>query len=439
MKQEKQISIGGNINPAGEVRTIVITQTKRGGVDIDSLMKGIRSAENVDYPNRVKLYDIYSDLLMTDGHLNAVINKRKAAILNAPIEFQRNGKVDEQIQEQLRSPWFYNCMADLWDSIMWGCTAVQFFREGKWLNYVLVPRKHIDPVRGLIMRRQSDITGIPISEYSDMLVVGKPNDLGLLARVMPYCIYKRNGIADWAQYAELYGQPLREGEYDGWDDEAREKLIDDLYNLGKGAIFLHPAGTKITLHESQQKGASADLYNTLINCCNDEISKTILGNTLTTQAGEKGTQALGTVQKKAEEGINNMDRQYMLNILNYELSDILSGFGFNMAGGEFVFKMPQNINLTERINIDNQLRNSMGLPIDDEYLYDTYGVTKPNDYDKLKQELMAQPKQPVIETSPTEDDSTKLEKQDKKRERKMLNRLNRFFARALGRQGALDW
>ena len=40
--------------------------------------------------------------------------------------------------------------------------------------------------------------------------------------------------------------------------------------------------------------------------CNNEIAKLILGNTLTTESSEKGTQALGTVHKKVEDKVLDM-------------------------------------------------------------------------------------------------------------------------------------
>ena len=46
-----------------------------------------------------------------------------------------------------------------------------------------------------------------------------------------------------------------------------------------------------------------DLYDKLCERCNNEISKLFLGNTLTTEASDKGTQALGTVHKDVEEKV----------------------------------------------------------------------------------------------------------------------------------------
>lgn len=162
-------------------------------------MTALKAAENVDFPCWSKLYDIYEDVL-TDGHLSAVIQKRKSSILNMQVEFKRNGKVDEAIEEQLRSPWFRNFLSDLADTIQWGTSTFQFFRNGEWLGYDLIPRKHVNPVKRIILRRQTDITGDSFDDYADLVSIGNPRDLGILAKAALYVIYKRNATADWAQF-----------------------------------------------------------------------------------------------------------------------------------------------------------------------------------------------------------------------------------------------
>ena len=133
-------------------------------------MNALRAAESIDFPQRAKLYDLFEDILM-DPHLSSVIDKRKSAILCSVIEYRRGGKPDEKINEQLRSPWFLRFLGDAFDAIPQGNTLVQFYRDKKtgWLNYIFIPRKHYDPVRKLILKRQHDITGIPWDEFDDLL------------------------------------------------------------------------------------------------------------------------------------------------------------------------------------------------------------------------------------------------------------------------------
>lgn len=266
---------------------------------------------------------------------------------------------------------------------------MQFYKDGQWLNYDLIPRKHVDPVRKLILRHQTDLQGTSWDEYADLLFVGDPDDMGLLAKAAPWVIYKRNTTADWAQFSEVFGMPIREYIYDTDDDDARQRAIDDAENTGSLAVLIHSKDSEMKLVESGNKTGSADLYERLCERCNNEISKLILGNTLTTEASDKGTQALGTVHKKGEDRMAEADHKYLLNVLNYEMTDIFTALGINASGGEFFFPNPKDIDLTAKANMLVQLRQTFNLPVDDDYLYSEFGIEKPKDYAQQKELLSA--------------------------------------------------
>lgn len=431
-KKYNKIAVTGNVGRQPETtgtKTIILTQTRRGNIDIGDYMTALKAAENVDFPCRSKLYDIYEDIL-TDGHLSAVIQKRKSTLLNMKIEFKRNGKVDEEIGKQLRSPWFQNFLSDLADTIQWGTSTFQFFRDGEWIGYDLIPRKHVNPVKRIILKRQTDITGDSFDEYTDLVTIGNPRDLGLLAKAALYVIYKRNATADWAQFIELYGHPLKEGIYDGWDEDSRTKMTDDLFNMGGSAVIVHPKGTEIKIHDAGSKAASSDLYKSFVQYCNDELSKLELGNTLTTEAGDTGTQALGTVHQKVEDKIEKADQQMYLNVLNYELTDVFTNLGMNTADGEFTCETPQDKNLSARILIDMQLKNA-GLPMSDDYFYETYGVEKPKNYEELKKAKAARTPDPNVKpeekTEDGEEEEKKEDGKDDSQEEKVDKKKDKFW------------
>jgi phage gp29-like protein len=427
-RKNKKITIGGNLPRPGQsgARTIILTQAQRFNVDMATYMSAIKNAENVDYSRRVKLYDLYSEILM-DAHLASVINKRKSAILFTPIEFQRNGVPDDEVNKQLQSPWFYRFLSDVWDAQAWGFSLFQFFMDGEWLDYNLIPRKHVDPVKRLIMHRQTDINGESWDEYQDLLFVGKQEDLGTLAQAAPYIIYKRNTMADWAQFSEIFGMPHRKYTYDAGDPEARQKLLDDAYEDGGAAVFILPEGSNLEFVESGNKTGSSELYERFTERCNSEVSKLFLGNTLTTEASDTGTQALGTIQKKSEKLINLSDRKYILNILNYDMTDIFAEFGINTSGGSFEFVEPEEVEPTDRMAIIEKL-HSMGLPISHDYLYEQFGIEKPSNYNKLIKQQQVQEAGPKKE----EQEPTPAEK------KKFSNWLSGFFVQAR-HDRALGW
>lgn len=443
MKTKKKITTGGNLNPKGKpAPTVIITQPDLFFLDMQKYRNAIRGANNVDFNQRVMLYDMYEDILK-DGHLDSVRDKRISAARNIQIEFQRDGKPDEEINVMLRSPWFFQFIEDLVDSVFWGFSLFQFYRdESGWINYVLVPRKNVDPVRQLILHRQSDMNGIPWDSFRDVLFVGKPRSLGKLANAAPYVIYKRNDMADWAQFCEIFGMPIREYTYDAEDEEARNQIMEDMQEQGAAACFIHPKGSELTLLESAGKSGSSDLYDKLYERCNNEISKIFLGNTLTTEASERGTQALGTVQEKGEKRINESDRQMILNVLNYDMADIFENMGINTRGGEFVYVKPQETNITTLVDVMTKMK-SAGVPVSDDTFYEKTGIPKPDNYDQLKAEQEQKKEQFSIST---ENENRKEQKTNEKQEEKksenvlksFYNHLRRFFVHA-PKDGALGW
>ena len=460
------ITSGGNIPRPGQSRpnVIMLTQPRRFGIDIADYTAAIRTAENVDFPRRYKLYDMYADILM-DSHLSCVIEKRRNAVLCSDIEFRRNGKPDDKVNEQIRSPWFSRLVSDIIDSRFWGFTLCQFFKDGEWIDYNLIPRKHADPVRRIILRHQTDITGIAWDEYPDLLFVGRPDDLGLLAKAAPWVIYKRNTTGDWSQFSEIFGMPIQEYTYDTDDEGSRERAISDAANVGSLATFVHGKDTSLNLIEAGNKTGSADVYERLCERCNNEISKLFLGNTLTTESSDTGTQALGTVHKKGEDKITQSDRLYVLDVLNYEAAEILARMGIDTAGGEFCFPEKKDLDPTSKINILTQLRTGFNLPVDDDYLYEEFGISKPADYEQIKRDeeerraREAEEAKRAAEQIPqkdggTDDDPEKpadpeeeqpgdgkdLPEPDEKQKKTFKNWLKSFFAKAPWNTGAaLEW
>ena len=73
------------------------------------------------------------------------------------------------------------------------------------------------------------------------------------------------------------------------------------------------------------------------------------------------------------------------------MTDIFLSLGINTSGGKFQYVEAKDTDPATKMQIISQL-NSLGLPIDDEYLYQEFGIPKPADYDalKLKKELLQQ-------------------------------------------------
>lgn len=354
--------------------------------DIRSYMSSLTSAKAIDCYSRARLYDMYESALL-DLHLTGVINKRLVGVSRIPIEFRRDGAPDNKVNVHLRSPWFRSFVKDVLWSKFWGFSLFQFYKDGDWISYDLIDRKHYDPVRKEILRYETDNSGIPLEEFRNMLYVGDgPRELGLLAKILPMVLYKRGDIGDWAQFCQVFGIPIREYTYDAGDEQARQRLLQDARNQGANAVYIHPKDSALNLIEAANKSGTVDLYERFKDACNTEISIGVLGNTLTTDSKANGTQALGIVHQDEENQLKEDDRDFILDVLNFDMADIFASLGINTAGGKFVYVKSRNIRKAEQITIVREL-DSMGLPISDDYLYETFEIDRPKDYEQRKKEI----------------------------------------------------
>lgn len=386
-QNSKRITQGGyRTNSTQTLPDIVLQMPEVFMFDLQKYMNAIRSALSIDFSHRVQLYDMYESCRF-DLHLSGVIDKRLRAVSQRmPFEFQRNGIVDEEITRQLNSPWLKELRRDIVMTEFWGYSLMQFYLDDEGnIRYDLINRKHYDPVKRQILKFQGGTEGVSVDAFPNMLFLGKERELGIYAELLIAVLYKRGDIADWARFCNVFGMPIREYTYDAGDEEARRRLIADARQQGSNAVYIHPKDSELKLVESGNKTGSSELYKTFAEYWDSKISIRVLGNTLTTDAKETGTQALGTVHKEEEDDMNSSDRDKVVDTLNFYLKPIFANLGFNVEGGEFVYARKEEVDTDKQIVIVEKL-NQMGLPISDDYLYSTFGVEKPDNYLAVKQE-----------------------------------------------------
>lgn len=356
------------------IQKIEIAQNRRSHTDIDTWRRAIKSAESIHFPKRVLLYDLY-DELMLDGHLTAVIEKRKTSIGNAPLVFFQDGKVDEKVTELIATEPFMNLLGYIIESKMYGHSLIELSFEGGKIKPLLIPRKHVMPERGEIIVQQTDYSGFsyrrqPYMDY--LLEVGESKSLGLLMKAAQYVIYKRGGFGDWAQFCELFGMPFRVAKYEGYDEKTRLELENALKEAGSAAYMVIPKEAEINFIQGSQTGQSVH-YDVLVNSCNKELSKLILGQTMTTE--ESGAYAQAKIHLEVEREIHFADKLFVKNILNEKLLPLMQKHGVIKGAGKFGFQESDNIDKKTKLDMD--LRLAEKIVIDDDYFYETYQIPKP--------------------------------------------------------------
>ena len=313
--------------------------------DIATWRQAWQMAINVDTPRRTFLYDLYSDSLV-DGHLTGCIEQRKSKTLGRPFRLlNSDGEEDAEATALLEREWFYDFLSIALDSIFWGHSLIEMgevIRDDKGLRFdsaTLIPRKHVVPEYGVLLRDPSDDIpqGIPYrsGDYARWLVeVGKPYDLGLLLRCTPYYISKKNMGAFWDTFGEIFGMPMRIANTSATnkaDIASIEKTMNDM-----GAAFwgVFPDDTKISFQETS-RGDAYNVYDKRLERCDKEISKIILSQTMTIDNGSSLSQS--EVHLEIFEHICASDAKRIGYIINDRLLPLMVASGFPISGLTFAW------------------------------------------------------------------------------------------------------
>ncbi len=124
-----------------------------------------------------------------------------------------------------------------------------------------------------------------------------PYGRGLGSACYWYSWFKTEGFKFWMIFLERFGSPTVQVEVEGSVGKAEEEQLQTiLQQIQQETGFMVPKGVVVKLLEAARAGDAS--YEKLVGVCNAEISKIVLGQTLTSQQGDVGSLALGEVHNE---------------------------------------------------------------------------------------------------------------------------------------------
>ena len=349
-------------------------QIYRTSQDIGKWRTALTAAENVNNPQRYWLYQTYNDVIL-DAHTTACIQQRKNLTLSRNfVVLNKDKSENEQLSEMLESQWFRDFLDLSLDSMFWGYSLIQFdsLVNDNFNEVNLVPRQFVKPEFSIVTKNWGDTVGINYKEapYNEFCIgVGKPRDLGLLNKVAPLVIWKKNALSAWAQHQEIFGSPIRIGKTSSRDKKTTDNMDNMLKNMGVAAWGRFDTSDIIELIESNKADAYM-VFDMMIERCNSEIAKLILGQTGTT--AEKSFVGSAEVHERILKQYGENDEHFIENVLNYQLIPMLEGLGIKFNGAKIETEEDDELGLVERSKIDLELLKYF--EIDPEYITKTYGT-----------------------------------------------------------------
>lgn len=376
-------------------------------------------AINVDSPNRQRLYDIYRDALV-DLHLSGCIEQRKGFVLSRSFKLvDSGGNENEEAMHYFEQDWFKQLLKLSLDAVNWGHSLIELgdiTTDGDgcicYDGVKLLPRKHVIPEYGRVITDlgQDWTTGLEYRKppFTDWLIeAGQPEDLGLLLKAATQTIPKKNMFAFWDTFGEIFGMPMRIARTTSRDEKEQDRLLKMLNNSGSKLSMVANMDTEIEFVESGKSDAY-NVYDKRIDRANSEISKLIIGQTMTIEDGSSLSQS--QTHLEVFENLVKSDRDMLRDIVNNQLIPRMAKHGFPVKG--LRFKWDDAVDYTPEQQVAYEKMISDRYEVSPEYFAEKYSMP-------VGERRQASP--------PPSDDDDPNDKGEKKRNKGKQQNAHSFF------------
>jgi phage gp29-like protein len=129
-----------------------------------------------------------------------------------------------------------------------------------------------------------------------------------------------------------------------WGEENKQQLLTALENMISDAVAIIPEGADVHIESLANKGSVAEVHANYIAAANAEISKAVLGQTLTTEIGDKGSYAAAAAHNLVRNDIAAADRRRICAAFN-RLASVYTfyNFGADVAPPKFEFVQDEDL------------------------------------------------------------------------------------------------
>ena len=291
------------------------------------------------------------------------------------------GKENEDAARFFAKPWFKQLMRYALDANYWGHSLIELGDLTTDINgrltydgVKLIKRKHVIPEYHRVI---TDLgmdwhTGIDYHQppFADWLIeVGQPEDLGLYLKAATQTIPKKNALAFWDTFAEIFGMPMRIAHTTTRDDKELAKMEKMMAEMGTEGWGLFQEGTDIKVVEST-KGDAFNVYDKRVDRANSELSKLIIGQTMTIEDGSSLSQS--ETHLEVFENLVDADRDMLCDIINEQLIPRMIRHGFPLKGIHFEWDDSVDYTPEQQKAFEEMLLNNY--EVEGSYFTEKYGV-----------------------------------------------------------------
>ena len=202
--------------------------------------------------------------------------------------------------------------------------------ERQWMPRRLIHRPpqwfDFDPETGQELRLRTEDGRQPLAPFKFVTHVARVKSglpvRGGLARAAAWSwLFRSCTLRDWVRFVEAYGHPLRLGRFPpGADPDDKAVLYRAVRNIAADAAAVVPEGMDIQFVDDTTVRGRAEVFERLIAYLDSRVSIAVLGQTLTTEQGDRGSQALGAVHNLVRADIERSDARQLAAVLRRDVA-----------------------------------------------------------------------------------------------------------------------
>lgn len=341
--------------------------------------------------------ELFEEMEEKDPHLFSQLQTRKNAVTGLDFEIipftddDQDKEIAEFISQEIKSlESFEDIAIDLLDAIGKGIAVSEIIWDYNDDHVVIKDIKSRHQKRFFwdtednfkVVTKESP-SGIVIPENKFIIHrykarSGHPSRAGVLRVVAWMYLFKNYDVKDWVSFCEVFGMPLRLGKYaPGASEDDKLALMRALVQIGTDAAGMIPEGTEIEFKESG-KTSSIDVYERLARYCDEQMSKAVLGQTLTSDSGG-GSYAQGKTHNEVRHDLTVADCKALAATLRKDVIRplVLFNFGESRRIPYLRFACEEAEDLKELGDIYGTLICNIGLKVPTSHLYKKFSIPKP--------------------------------------------------------------
>ncbi len=365
-----------------------------------SILRDVRSGECP-----ATYLELAQDMELKDPHYRSVISTRKDAVCGLDIKVTATGDSEKEIKiakaverdilnnktAKLRS-----LVRDMLDGnakgfsvneIIWDTSGIwkpkeYKFRDQRWFQY------NKETGTKLMLRSELGNELYPLNKrqfiiYEPHLISGLPIVSGLAFPALFYWMLKNYNVTSWAAFIDRYGFPIRIGKY------GSKATPDDIKTLKRavaniGADFgaVIPESAILEIVETKSTGDTSEAYQKLATWVDKQISKLVLGQTMTTDEGSSRAQS--QTHEEIRDDIADADVAQVNDALNTQLVIPYIDMNFGQQEEYPVLELykPDEKNIDQVINAVEKL-GPLGLTVPADEVRNLIGMRNPDKQDAV--------------------------------------------------------